>query len=61
MKGDLKNLLGCYVDIAFEKNMDKDYLKGVNEPGGSVNLSKVIEKVALQKNLESLFRSRLAI
>ena len=55
LEKELKTLLGFYVGITREGRMEKNCLDEINQPGGSVNLSKVIEKTTLKEKLESYF------
>ena len=51
----LRELLGFYVGITYEADMEKAYLEHINRPGGSVNLSEIVEKAKLKEKLEDYF------
>lgn len=55
VEGKLKELLGFYVHITYEMDMEKDSLADINRPKGSVNLSEVVEKATLKEKLEDYF------
>ena len=55
LEKELKVLLGFYVGITREERMEKGCLDEINQMGGSVNLSEVVEKATLKEKLERYF------
>ena len=55
LEKELKALLGFYVGISRDGDMEKNCLAEINQPRASVNLSELVENGTLKEKLESYF------